>query len=737
MTKIKFTFEGNEFYLVSDLNEKMENIFKKFCKKQSIDINLLSFSYQKEKINGELTLEQFLKSKEKRKINIFVSKVEKNKNNKNIISVNNQRILCPLCTESILIMIKNYKITLYNCKNGHKVTNILLDEYKEIQHLTQSDIVCNKCQKKNLIQNLFYRCLSCKMNLCINCCEKHNKSHNIIDYEDKFQKCENHNMHYLSVCRDCKLNLCIKCINNHAQHEIFSLKKYIINKQNLLNGLEEKKNIIYKFIEDIQDLKKTFDNPKLNMIIDNFKVYYDIYNNILNDYINIYDKNYEILENAKKLNNNNEIIKDIILINNEINITNKYNNLLKIFDKMTNKIDDEIEITYKLDKKSINLFGKNFVENNKRICRLFIEGQKYQLQESIYYENKNKETLTIILKGFNHVTDISYMFVECSSLINISKMNTSNITKMSYLFNKCFLLKELPDISKWQTNKVINMKGIFNECTSLISLPDISKWDTSKVSDMSSMFNECLSLISMPDISKWDTSKVTSMSSMFNKCSSLISIPNISKWNTSEVVYMDNLFCECKLISSIPDISKWNINKVINMDNMFKMCISLSTLPDISKMNIENVINKKNIFSNCISLSFLPDVDFNENSFNKYDEYINCININEFKDNNFGFMNMTGTNNILGINNMMELGMNNMNMMGMNNMNMMGMNNMNMMGMNYMDMMGMNYMNMMGMNNMNMMGMNNMNMMGMNNMNMMGMYNMNMMGMNNMMMNGV
>jgi hypothetical protein len=55
MIKIKFTFEGNEFYLVSDLNEKMKNIFQKFCKKQSIDINLLSFSYQKEKINGELT----------------------------------------------------------------------------------------------------------------------------------------------------------------------------------------------------------------------------------------------------------------------------------------------------------------------------------------------------------------------------------------------------------------------------------------------------------------------------------------------------------------------------------------------------------------------------------------------------------------------------------------------------------------------------------------------------------
>ena len=57
---------------------------------------------------------------------------------------------------------------------------------------------------------------------------------------------------------------------------------------------------------------------------------------------------------------------------------------------MANRIDDEIEITYKLDKKTINLFGKKFVEKNKRICSLFIEGKKITFQESIYYKNKNK-----------------------------------------------------------------------------------------------------------------------------------------------------------------------------------------------------------------------------------------------------------------------------------------------------------------------------------------------------------
>ena len=52
---------------------------------------------------------------------------------------------------------------------------------------------------------------------------------------------------------------------------------------------------------------------------------------------------------------------------------------------------------------------------------------------------------------------------------------------------------------------------MFSGCRSLLSLPDISKLNTINVTDMSYMFNDCSSISSLPDISKWNTNKVTNM----------------------------------------------------------------------------------------------------------------------------------------------------------------------------------------------------------------------------------
>jgi len=50
----------------------------------------------------------------------------------------------------------------------------------------------------------------------------------------------------------------------------------------------------------------------------------------------------------------------------------------------------------------------------------------------------------------------------------MSEWNTNNVTDMSYMFNDCKLIIELPDISKWNTNNVTNMNGMFFGCDALI-----------------------------------------------------------------------------------------------------------------------------------------------------------------------------------------------------------------------------------------------------------------------------
>jgi predicted nucleic acid-binding Zn ribbon protein len=54
-------------------------------------------------------------------------------------SVDNQSIMkskeviCPKCGYSIRIKIKDYKISLYDCKNSHIVDNLQFDEFEKLK----------------------------------------------------------------------------------------------------------------------------------------------------------------------------------------------------------------------------------------------------------------------------------------------------------------------------------------------------------------------------------------------------------------------------------------------------------------------------------------------------------------------------------------------------------------------------------------------------------------------------
>ena len=109
---------------------------------------------------------------------------------------------------------------------------------------------------------------------------------------------------------------------------------------------------------------------------------------------------------------------------------------------------------------------------------MVIDNNEHEITEEFNVQNYNNKKLSIKLKGINNVTNMSYMFSGCSSLLSlpdISKLNTNNVIDMCQMFYKCSSLSSLPDISKWNTNNVINMSFMFMECSSLLSLPDISK----------------------------------------------------------------------------------------------------------------------------------------------------------------------------------------------------------------------------------------------------------------------
>ena len=68
--------------------------------------------------------------------------------------------------------------------------------------------------------NEFYICNTCNMKLCPLCKVKHNKNHDIINYDDKNYLCKKHNDMFIKYCKACKENICILCENAHNGHDI-------------------------------------------------------------------------------------------------------------------------------------------------------------------------------------------------------------------------------------------------------------------------------------------------------------------------------------------------------------------------------------------------------------------------------------------------------------------------------------------------------------------------------------
>ena len=276
---------------------------------------------------------------------------------------------------------------------------------------------------------------------------------------------------------------------------------------------------------------------------------------------------------------------------------------------------NEITIIYKLeDEETTKIFGDEFVENNKKFCKIIIDGKENELcseidKNSIKLNKDNK--FKIILTDINKIINCDSMFAWCSTLESISSLNfdTNKITSMKNMFLGCEALESFPpDISDIDVGNVKDISGMFSSCSSLKSLLNISSWKTENVTDLSSLFSGCSSLVSLPDISKWKTGKVTNMNNLFSKCSSLKSIPDISKWEVKNVSNMNNLFSECSSLETLPNISKWNTQNVFNLTRMFYNCHSLTSLPDISKWNVSKLEHISSLFEGCSSLKELPDI---------------------------------------------------------------------------------------------------------------------------------
>ena len=106
----------------------------------------------------------------------------------------------------------------------------------------------------------------------------------------------------------------------------------------------------------------------------------------------------------------------------------------------------ELIIKYKTDineNDKIRLFGNEFVQNNKKNCKIIIDLKEYDLYTHWYKFKVEKEILEIKLKIIKPLTNMTGMFSMCNSLLSssdFSSLDTSKVTTMKNLFYKCSLL---------------------------------------------------------------------------------------------------------------------------------------------------------------------------------------------------------------------------------------------------------------------------------------------------------
>ena len=163
--------------------------------------------------------------------------------------------------------------------------------------------------------------------------------------------------------------------------------------EKIIEKIEEKKD---EKINEKEEVKDNVEN-ELKKPIDDDDIDKDINEKIVNEEDKLMEKTKEkkdekINENKQKENNTN----------NDAEYCN------------------EINIVYKIgNQNNIQIFGYNFVKNNKSKCKIEFENKEYDLIEWFNIENytKNKlDYLRIKLKNINNVTDMGCMFYDCSSL---------------------------------------------------------------------------------------------------------------------------------------------------------------------------------------------------------------------------------------------------------------------------------------------------------------------------------
>ena len=222
---------------------------------------------------------------------------------------------CPLIP-FLNLEINNKEILISEkCENNHYNKLNLRDFIEKNRKNNLNEVKCCKCQKFQKTEKVpFSYCRLCNLFFCNECTINHSWQHNLITSNELDSMCYNHVEKFIYFCEKCNKNLCSKCYREHnknfPEHEIILLgKKFLseIELSKIKNKLIKEESLIIYNKEKVE--KKI---EELNNIINEIKINYEYYKEVIENKIIIIKKLLSIYNNGiRQQNLNFEIIQNI------------------------------------------------------------------------------------------------------------------------------------------------------------------------------------------------------------------------------------------------------------------------------------------------------------------------------------------------------------------------------------------------------------------------------------------
>ena len=565
MAKVVFTFNNADVTIDCSKEEKMRDICQKFATKIKTDLNSLIFLNDKKQLNLDLCFKDQFNSGDEMKVEVF--KKEYN------------GFVCPKCGEKI-------------SSNIEIIDNVILSNIDIIDNLIGTKLIIDNIIKTSSINLVFAQLknISIILNSINQDIQKNNeKLTNIINYKSTLNTKINN-----------KLEEAAPIANNNFQN------------QNVIKGVLELEssdlnNSVILFKSDYNyEIDLYLNNKKVKMIKDNgnWKIDYNFIKEGKYQFTMVF--NDTIIDMEEFFGKSSNLISLDLTDFDSSNVTNMrilFNKCKKLkeikgIEKLNTKkvVDMEGMFQYCTELEYLDL--TNFDTSN-------VESMAFMFNHC----EKLKEIKGLNKLITNNVTTTEGMFQSCFCIeyLDLSNFDTSNVTIMDYMFDECSKLKGIKGINKLITHKVVSMEGMFQLCT-ILKYVDLSNFNTSNVSNMEYMFNKCKKLKEIKGMTNFNTANLKSTFAMFQLCTELEFL-DLSNFDTSNVTNMSFMFNQCNRIKEIKGISQFVTNKVKTFEAMFQGCFELEYL-DFSNFDTSNVINMEFMFNKCDKLKYLNLLNF-------------------------------------------------------------------------------------------------------------------------------